>query len=150
MINCLVPRNTKTEYSFQEIQKLNIPWTLLASYLTIDNMQKWFHVNFVFRTSLVPRNFEVFIQLERYSYIERLVYKVAGAQGSTLIIVHKLQSVWVRGCFRVCANLRAKNSAKPTSIAQNLVNLASRGRNPLAKSISTGKLYINTRLPLRR
>ena len=36
----------------------------------------------------------------------------------------------------------SKNSAKLTSIAQNLVNLASRGRNPLAKSISTGKLYI--------
>ena len=36
----------------------------------------------------------------------------------------------------------SKNSAKLTSIAQNLVNLASRERNPLAKSISTGKLYI--------
>ena len=36
----------------------------------------------------------------------------------------------------------SKNSAKLTSIAQNLVNLASRGRYPLAKSISTGKLYI--------
>ena len=28
-------------------------------------------------------------------YIERLVYKVAGMQGCTLIIVHKLQSAWV-------------------------------------------------------
>ena len=34
-------------------------------------------------------------------YIERLVYKVAGVQGCTLIIVHKLQSAWVGGCFRV-------------------------------------------------
>ena len=33
-------------------------------------------------------------------YIERLVYKVAGVQGCTLIIVHKLQSAWVRGCFQ--------------------------------------------------
>ena len=38
----------------------------------------------------------------------------------------------------------SKNSAKLTSIAQNLVNLASRGRNPLAKSISTWKfIYQN-------
>ena len=36
----------------------------------------------------------------------------------------------------------SKNSAKLTSIAQKLVNLASRGRNPIAKSISAGKLYI--------
>ena len=51
----------------------------------------------------------------------------------------------------------SKNSAKLTSIAQNLVNLASRGRNPLAKSIYKhweivyqNLLYCNTRLPLQR
>ena len=45
--------------------------------------------------------------------------------------------------YSMC-QFESKNSAKLslTSIAQNLVNLASRERNPSAKNISTGELYI--------
>ena len=58
----------------QEIQKLNIPWPPLASYLTIDNMQKG-----------VPC--EICLHAEPASYL------------GTLIIVHKPQSAWVWDCF---------------------------------------------------